>query len=560
MESALKEDNVHVLQGPPATFPLLEELLGLTLHRNLLEMPSGGVAMIDAFSNQTLLWRDLHQQAVNLAAALRKLGYEGQSAIFSISSENCLDFFKVVLAALFNGAVLAPLSHSYTNYELEHSLAISRPQVVFCSRAVLPKLLQLKEPHTHIKRIIVLGKLDAASGQPGVEGLDEFIRSQLGDHSVDVNRFKPAEGDPKNSIAFILCSSGTTGLPKGVALSHMNIQVRLNHQREPLYTPKNELAGKSRMLGLMPFFHAYGLIVTLSSLNMGNTVVCLKRFDEDVLLRSIQTHRITILTLVPPLAIFLSKSDKVAHYDLSAVETVYCAGAPLKAHTEAQLQLRLKCKDCRQAYGMTETSLAVTSMPIGQLKSGSCGQVMTFLMAKVRDPQSGRSLGPNQVGELCFKGPSILMGYYKNAKATREAFTSDGWFRTGDLGYRDEEGYFFIIDRLKELIKYNGFQVAPAELEAILVRHPKVSDVGVVGLPDELVGERPVAFVVTKEGCELTEEELKAYVAGLVSPQKRLSGGVHFVASIPKNPSGKILRRQLRDWLKIHRRSFQSKL
>ncbi|XP_023312903.1 luciferin 4-monooxygenase-like, partial [Anoplophora glabripennis] len=170
-------------------------------------------------------------------------------------------------------------------------------------------------------------------------------------------------------------------------------------------------------------------------------------------------------------------------------------------------------KSFRQGYGLTEATFAVTIADKENQKPGSCGKVGTFMTCKVRDPETGKSLGPNQTGELCCKGPFIMMGYYNDEKATRETFTSDGWLKTGDLGYYDEEGNFYIVDRLKELIKYKGYQVAPAELEALLLNHPKVRDVGVVGLPDELSGELPLAFVVKKEGLDVTEDELQKYVS-----------------------------------------------
>ncbi|KAG5875177.1 Luciferin 4-monooxygenase, partial [Gonioctena quinquepunctata] len=221
----------------------------------------------------------------------------------------------------------------------------------------------------------------------------------------------------------------------------------------------------------------------------------------------------------------------------------------------------LKLPAIRQGYGLTEANLAITLMKPNDLnKPGSVGKVITFMSITVRDPESGKWLGPNKVGEICATGPMMMSGYYKNEQATRETFTSDGWLKTGDLGYYDDEGYFYIVDRLKELIKYKGFQVAPAELEALLINHPKVLDVGVVGAPDDLAGELPLAFVVKKEGIDVTERELQEYVAKRVSPQKRLRGGVFFVPAIPKNPTGKILRRELRKNLANYKIQQESKL
>ncbi|KAJ8928177.1 hypothetical protein NQ314_019239 [Rhamnusium bicolor] len=310
----------------------------------------------------------------------------------------------------------------------------------------------------------------------------------------------------------------------------------------------------------MPFFHAYGLIVSLTSIMYKRKIIVLREFEEDRFLKAIQDHKISLLPVAPPLAIFLEKTPKLLNYDLSCVKEIICGAAPLSGNTELALKQRLKNVSIRQAYGLTEATLAITMIDKMSARPGSSGKVVPYMSCKVRDPETGKSLGPNQVGELCFKGPMIMMGYYNNEKATRESFTSDGWLKTGDLGYYDNEGLVYIVDRLKELIKYKGFQVAPAELEAILVNHPKVRDVGVVGLPDDLSGELPLAFVVKHEGVNVTEKELQDYVAGLVSPQKRLRGGVIFVPDIPKNPSGKILRRQLRQKLKDYIGHQESKL
>jgi 4-coumarate--CoA ligase len=212
--------------------------------------------------------------------------------------------------------------------------------------------------------------------------------------------------------------------------------------------------------------------------------------------------------------------------------------------------LRLKIKSVRQAYGLTETTIGVVGMPLGCEKFGSSGKVLPYMLCKIRNPDTGESLGPNQIGELCFKGPVVMKGYYDNEQATRESFTSDGWLLTGDLAYYDDEEYFYVVDRLKELIKYKGFQVAPAELEALLLTNPKIRDAAVVGVPDEDAGELPLAFVVTDSGVVLTEVEVKQFIEGRVSSPKRLRGGVIFTTAIPKNPSGKILRRELRQLLR----------
>ncbi|KFB37037.1 AMP dependent coa ligase [Anopheles sinensis] len=226
--------------------------------------------------------------------------------------------------------------------------------------------------------------------------------------------------------------------------------------------------------------------------------------------------------------------------------TLFCGAAPLSREIEDQVRERLGVAFIRQGYGMSETTLGVLMQDGLENKAGSVGKVRMGQWVKVIDPETGRALGPNQRGELCFKGSLIMKGYVGRERAIDE----DGWLHTGDIAYYDDDQEFFIVDRIKELIKYKGFQVPPAELEAILLEHPRISDAAVIGVPDERAGELPLAFVVKEHGEELTEREVIDFVAGKVSEQKRLYGGVRFVSEIPKTASGKILRRELRDLVK----------
>ncbi|KAH0818691.1 hypothetical protein GEV33_004100 [Tenebrio molitor] len=377
----------------------------------------------------------------------------------------------------------------------------------------------------------------------GAETLNSFINTSLKGYPM-MNRFPVAEFDPDEQVVFLMCSSGTTGLPKGVMQTHSNLMVRYMHTIDPRYTIKTDV-----FLGILPFFHGYGLVTNFFALVLNQKIVVIKRFREELFLKAIQDHKIENLWLAPPLVVLLAKSPLVEKYNLSSIKEVVSGAAPLSRETEEAVKKRLNIDLIRQGYGLTEATLGVIMMSAGDKKHGSSGRVVTYMSCKVRDPETGRSLGPGEIGELCFKGPMLMKGYYGNDEATRNSFTSDGWLLTGDLGYYDEDNYFYVVDRLKELIKYKGFQVAPAELEAILLNHPNIKDVGVVGVPDEEVGELPLAFVVKDPQSNLTEDDIIKYVAEKVSSQKRLRGGVVFVPAIPKNPSGKILRRELRKLL-----------
>jgi 4-coumarate--CoA ligase len=244
---------------------------------------------------------------------------------------------------------------------------------------------------------------------------------------------------------------------------------------DPRYTIKTDV-----FLGILPFFHGYGLVTNFFALVLNQKIVVIKRFREELFLKAIQDHKIENLWLAPPLVVLLAKSPLVEKYNLSSIKEVVSGAAPLSRETEEAVKKRwfLKCNlSClitvifrlnidliRQGYGLTEATLGVIMMSAGDKKHGSSGRVVTYMSCKVRDPETGRSLGPGEIGELCFKGPMLMKGYYGNDEATRNSFTSDGWLLTGDLGYYDEDNYFYVVDRLKELIKYKGFQVRHSTL------------------------------------------------------------------------------------------------
>jgi acyl-CoA synthetase (AMP-forming)/AMP-acid ligase II len=257
----------------------------------------------------------------------------------------------------------------------------------------------------------------------------------------------------------------------------------------------------------------------------------------------VQDYRVTRAFLVPPIVLALAKHQLVDHFDLSALQFINSGAAPLGAELEEACSKRLDCM-VFQGYGLTETSPVLTTHPPDQTKirHGSVGLLLPNTEAQVVDPAGGEALGRNQTGELCFRGPQVMRGYLHRPEETAQALDPDRWLRTGDIGYVDDDGYVFIVDRVKELIKYKGMQIAPAELEAVLVSHPAITDAAVIRTPDEEAGEVPKAFVVASS--ELSADEVMAWVAERVAPHKKIRI-VEFVDEIPKSLSGKILRRVL---------------
>jgi 4-coumarate--CoA ligase len=302
------------------------------------------------------------------------------------------------------------------------------------------------------------------------------------------------------------------------------------------------------ILGLIPWFHAFGCITLINVLMVAVKVVFIPKFEEGLFLSCIENYQINCIFMVPPLMVFLAKHPLVENYDLSSLKLLLVGAAPLSKEVEDAVTTRLPhVKTIIQGYGMSEMTLSVLSqLPGLPKKAGSVGVVARGMYVKVIDPDTGKILGPNQRGELCFKGSQIMRGYIGNEKETKNTIDEEGFLHSGDIGYFDEDQQFFIVDRLKELIKYKAYQVPPAELEAIILENPKVKDAAVIGMPDEKSGELALAYVVKQDDIELSAQEVIDYVAARTSPAKRLYGGVRFIDAIPKNVSGKILRKDLR--------------
>jgi acyl-CoA synthetase (AMP-forming)/AMP-acid ligase II/NAD(P)-dependent dehydrogenase (short-subunit alcohol dehydrogenase family) len=348
----------------------------------------------------------------------------------------------------------------------------------------------------------------------------------------------PAPG-PRD-VAFLPFSSGTTGLPKTVALTHRALVASLCQMR-----CAHRLTPEDVVIAPLPMFHIFGFQVSLNlALRAGATMVILPRFEPEAFLSAIQTYGVTRAEVVPPIALALVDNELVDRYDLSSLRTVTAGAAPLGADLAGACAERIGCR-VKQCYGMTELGGATHIAPDdGPHHPGSIGPPLPGVECRVVDLENGLDLGPNEPGELWMRSPSAMRGYLDNPDATHATIDADGWLRSGDIVTVDENGWFRVADRIKELIKYKGFQVAPAELEDILLAHPAVADAAVVRSPDAQAGEVPKAFVVARE--VVSADELTSWVAERMAHYKRVRR-IEFVEQIPKSPSGKILRRQLAD-------------
>ncbi|SVC82065.1 uncharacterized protein METZ01_LOCUS334919, partial [marine metagenome] len=332
-------------------------------------------------------------------------------------------------------------------------------------------------------------------------------------------------------------SSGTTGLPKGVMLTHYNLVANV------VQTDRVErLTEKEVMIGILPFYHIYGMVCLMSgALRVGATIVTMPRFDLEQFLSLIEKHKVTMGYIVPPIVLALAKHPAVENYDLSTLKDVLSGAAPLPEPVARACAERNNLS-VRQGYGLTETSPVTHFNPRDhEIKLTSVGPAAPSTRYRVIDVSTGKDVSPGELGEIWIEGPQVMKGYLNNPDATQAMIDEDGWLHTGDIGHADEDGYLYVVDRVKELIKYKGMQVAPAELEAVVQSHPAVADAAVIPSPDIEAGEVPKAFVVVKPEMSVSANEIMSHVAERVAPHKKVRR-VEFINEIPKVPSGKILR------------------
>ncbi|XP_050068385.1 uncharacterized protein LOC126556880 [Anopheles maculipalpis] len=523
--------------------------LGTFVRRKLLQN-GPDVALIDGVYGTEITYMELLEQGARVAECLRREVGIRSGDVIGLVSENRLEFPTVLIGSFLLGATVAPINLTYTEREFVHAFNLSRPRVVFLSPFSADRVVAAaRQCGSFIERLVLFGDenlCEGASSSVPYTLMEQFLASVS---FVNPLGFDISPTNVHEHVALIMCSSGTTGLPKGVQLTQANVMasVALTEESSSL----TEVEEPMVVLCVLPWFHAFGCLSLINVLCIKERMVALPKFEDFLYLGCIETYRCNTLLSVPPIVLFLAKHPLVDSYDLTSIRTVICGAAPLSRETEELLLQRLpNIQHVRQGYGMSELTLATLIQSGDDHKPGSVGRVQIGTQVKVVDPTTGKTLGPNERGELCFRGTQVMKGYIGDEQATRSTIDADGWLHSGDVGYYDEDGEFFVVDRLKELIKYKGYQVPPAEIEAVLLTHPAILDAAVIGVPDEAAGELPLAFVVRQPndaGAAVTELEIVQFVAERASAAKRLHGGVQFIDAIPKNLSGKVLRRELRE-------------
>jgi acyl-CoA synthetase (AMP-forming)/AMP-acid ligase II len=478
-------------------------------------------AVIDGPSGRELSYAALDEQVRRLGGGLLARGF-AKGDTLALLSPNIPEYAVAFHGTTHIGGVVSTINPVYNTEEIAYQLEDSRARILV---TVPPAAEQARAAarRTGVEDVVVIGE----------DSFAELLAAEPAEPAADV--------DPARDLAALPYSSGTTGYPKGVMLTHRNLVANLEQTQGAMPVGEDDV-----IVGVLPFFHIYGMVVILNlGLRHGATIVSMPRFDLEGFLSVIQDRRVTRAYVVPPIALALAKHPLVDRYDLSSLELIFSGAAPLGAELEQACAERLGCR-VSQGYGMTETSPVTHGVPFpdGLVKPGSIGPPLPDVECRVVGVESGEDVEPGERGELWVRGPNVMAGYLNNEEATRATIDDDGWLHTGDVAIVDEDGYFAIVDRVKELIKYKGFQVAPAELEALLVTHPAVADAAVIPLPDEEAGEIPKAFVVLSG--EATPEDIMGFVAEHVSTYKQVRR-VEVVDEIPKSASGKILRRVLVD-------------
>ncbi|MFJ9619862.1 4-coumarate--CoA ligase family protein [Streptomyces noursei] len=515
----------------PVELPIHEAVLGRAAEHGARS------ALVDALTGTTLDYARLDHLSRRLAAALAASGLR-KGDVLALHSPNSVLFPVVFYAASRCGAAVTTVHPLATEAEFARQLADSRASRIVTVAALLDTARAAARRAGGITEILLC---DRADGH----------RSVL-DLTAEDHPDPAPEIDPATDLAALPYSSGTTGAPKGVMLTHRNIATNLA-QLAPLMAN----GPGDRILAVLPFFHIYGLTALMNApLRNGATVVVLPRFDLRQFLTAVERHRITEIYTAPPIVLALAKHPMVEEFDLSSLRRVLCAAAPLDAGLAAACARRLGLPAVLQAYGMTELSPATHVVPpdtagpattasrAADPPPGAVGTLLPSTELRIVSLETGRDLGPGETGEILIRGPQVMRGYLGRPAETDAMIDPDGWLHTGDIG-RTDAGWLHVVDRVKELIKYKGYQVAPADLEALLLAHEAVADAAVIGVTDDDGNEIPKAFVVRRQGAALTADEVIAYVAERVAPYKKVRR-VEFLDSVPRATTGKILRRELR--------------
>ena len=499
----------------------------ITAHvlRKVADVPDR-VAIRDSVGTSSYTFAELSAAIHSLAGGLAARGV-APGKVVGLMAPNVPEYAVIFHGVAVAGAAVTTINPTYGAEEVRHQLQDAGASMLF----VVPMFLEVARAAiegTDVTEIIVMAP--SSDTAKGATSMADVFGNPIEQVPVDV----------ADHTVVLPYSSGTTGMPKGVMLTHRNLVANIEQVKHAILYKDDEVA-----LAALPFFHIYGMQVLMNGLIAnGVTTISMPRFDMVEALEAVQGLKITRFFAVPPIILGLANHPVVDQYDVSSVRQIFSGAAPLGAELAAAAGARLGC-EVVQGFGMTELSPVSHCTVEGDFRPGTSGVTASNTESRIVDPVSGEDQGVGDRGELWVRGPQVMKGYLNNAEATAATVDADGWLHTGDVAIIDEFGHMTIVDRLKELIKFKGFQVAPAELEALIITHPKVADVAVIGIPDDEAGEIPKAFVSPVEGETVTLEEIQKLVAAHLVSYKQIKI-LEVIEAIPKSAAGKILRKELR--------------
>ena len=518
------------MSRPPLTIPL--ESLTFPLRQAAQKYPEKVAVTAPEAGGKEVTYGWLEKHSSILANSLEGLGVATGDRV-ALWMKNSLEYILSFYGILKAGAVVVPISTHYGSREVRHHLSLTQAKGLIGQKSLIDPISDIFSEMKGLHFIVSEGP-----GEPSSKAVSfsSLLQGSIGqDRSIGI--------DSNKTLAVLPFSSGTTGLPKGVMLTHSNLLSNLFQ-----VVQAHEVTDEDVFINQLPFFHIYGMTVLMGAAIMGgSTQVVASRFRPiEEFLGLFQTYRPTLFFTVPLILQEFCHHPQVPTMDWSRLRYLNTGGAPLSPEVQERFT-RITGVPVMQGYGLTESSPTTHANPLRRIKVGTIGLPLAQTEDKIADPLTGNELPSPEIGELWIRGPQIMKGYYQDPEATSQTLV-DGWLRTGDLAKKDEEGYVYIVDRLKELIKTKGFQVAPVEIEHILVGHPDIQDAAVIGEPHPDYGEVPVAYVLLRPNANLSPQAIIEYAAEGMAKYKRLSRVV-ITDAIPRSASGKILRRVLKETL-----------
>lgn len=506
------------------------------------------------FMGKSLSFSDVLDEAKKLANYLQSLGLEKQDRV-AIMLPNCPQAVISYYGTLMAGGIVVQTNPLYTEREVTYQLNDSGSTFIICLDILFPRVTNVKE-NTDLEHVIVTGIKDYLPFPKNM--IYPFIQKRQYNMVVKVqeteqthlwktimktsaNNYTNVEVDPCQDIALLQYTGGTTGLPKGAMLTHYNLVSNVQMCQAWLYKTEE---GKEVILGVLPFFHVYGMTTVMNlSIMLGGKMVLLPKFESDQVLKTIQKQNITLFPGAPTIYISILNHPSLNNYDLSSVEACISGSAPLPLEIQEQFE-KITGGRLVEGYGLTETSPVTHANFLWTKRvNGSIGVPWPDTDAKIVKPGTLEELEHGKVGEVAVNGPQVMQGYWNNESET-EKVIKDGWLLTGDLGYMDEDGYFYIVDRKSDMIIAGGFNVYPREVEEVLYEHEGIQEASVVGVQDDYRGETVMAFIVKKQGYDLTEDDLNTYCRKNMAAYK-IPRIYAFRDELPKTAVGKVLKREL---------------